>query len=117
MLKKIKNKKIFLAVNKSESKKSDQFLNDFYKLGFGEPIFISSSHGIGVGDFLDSIVDNEKSKNTGESKSFPIAIMGRPNVGKSSLVNAILISSRSVTLLDVSSEVLLRINEFLNCKK
>ncbi len=96
MLKKIKSKKIFLAVNKSESNKSDQFLNDFYKLGFGEPIFISSSHGIGVGDLLDIIVDNDKSKNIEESKSFPIAIIGRPNVGKSSLVNAILNEERVI---------------------
>lgn len=96
MLKKTKNKKIFLAVNKSESNKSSQFLNDFYKLGFGEPIFISSSHGIGVGDLLDIIIDNDKSKEEENDKGFPIAIIGRPNVGKSSLVNAILNEERVI---------------------
>ncbi|MGL4616818.1 MAG: ribosome biogenesis GTPase Der [Mycoplasmoidaceae bacterium] len=96
MLKKIKNKKIFLAVNKSESNKSTEFLNDFYKLGFGEPVFISSSHGIGVGDLLDIIVENNKLKAIKENKDFPIAIIGRPNVGKSSLVNAILNEERVI---------------------
>ncbi len=98
LLKKITNKKIFLVVNKSESNKNSN-INDFYKLGFGEPIFISSSHGIGVGDLLDKLIlkDFKKLKEKEEdTKSFSIAIIGKPNVGKSSLVNAILHEERVI---------------------
>lgn len=85
-------KPIVLAVNKADNEKMKDSVYEFYSLGVGDPFPISSAHGIGVGDLLDEVV-----------RHFPIpaavdedeevirfALIGRPNVGKSSLVNAIL---------------------------
>lgn len=93
LLKKNKTKKVIIASNKSESLNINE--NEFYKLGFGKPIFISSSHGIGVGDLLDKIItyDNPEIK---DNESYKFCIIGRPNVGKSSLVNAILRKDRVI---------------------
>lgn len=93
LLKKNKNKKIIFVANKSESYLNQEV--DYYKLGFGKPIMVSSAHGIGVGDLLDKIV----SYDIGEIKvndSYKFCIIGRPNVGKSSLVNAILNKERVI---------------------
>lgn len=95
ILKKYKNKKIILVVNKSE-KKSEINENDFYKFGFGKPFFISASHGIGIGDLLDEII-NSKQDVIKEKETFKFCIIGRPNVGKSSLVNTILQEERVIT--------------------
>ena len=93
LLKKNKNKKIIFVANKSESYLNQEV--DYYKLGFGKPIMVSSAHGIGIGDLLDKIV----SYDIGEIKvndSYKFCIIGRPNVGKSSLVNAILNKERVI---------------------
>lgn len=95
ILKKQKNKKIILAVNKSENKMQN-IEQELLKFGLGEPIFISASHGIGIGDLLDKIIDS-KQTNQKEIDSFNFCIIGRPNVGKSSLVNAILNEDRMIT--------------------
>ncbi|MGL5630596.1 MAG: ribosome biogenesis GTPase Der [Mycoplasmoidaceae bacterium] len=92
-LKKIKNKKIVLIVNKAESFINN--VNDFYSLGLGKPFFISSSHGIGIGDLLDEIIINDNVI-TKENNFFKFCIIGRPNVGKSSLVNVILNEERVI---------------------
>ena len=93
LLKKNKNKKIIFVANKSESYLNQEV--DYYKLGFGKPIMVSSAHGIGIGDLLDKIV----SYDIGEIRvndSYKFCIIGRPNVGKSSLVNAILNKERVI---------------------
>ncbi len=94
ILKKHKNKKIILAVNKSE-KTSSIVENDFYKFGFGKPYFISANHGIGIGDLLDEIICT-KQDSSKENETFKFCIIGRPNVGKSSLVNTILQEERVI---------------------
>ncbi|MGL4647398.1 MAG: ribosome biogenesis GTPase Der [Mycoplasmoidaceae bacterium] len=97
LLRKVKNKNIILVVNKSDGKK-EKNLNEFYQLGFGQPHFISSAHGIGIGDLLDEIISSKfEAKLEVKNDSFPIAIIGKPNVGKSSLVNAILNKERVIT--------------------
>ncbi len=96
MLKKMKAKKVILAVNKVESNAADINLNDYYKFGFGKPILISAEHGIGVGDLLDEVITNAKTEDVKETDSFPFCIIGKPNVGKSSLVNAILNDNRMI---------------------
>lgn len=94
LLKKYKNKQIILAVNKSENR-NNQNINLYYSLGFGEPLFIASEHGIGIGDLLDKIIKyiGKDSKQL-TNDSFPFCIIGKPNVGKSTLVNTILQEER-----------------------
>lgn len=82
-------KSVIVAVNKSESPKVSYA--DFYRLGLGEPVGVSATHGEGIGDLLDRITDHlpEESLNVVDASSdrVRVAIAGRPNVGKSSLLN------------------------------
>ena len=101
------DKKITLAVNKVDSGNLTQKANDFYGLGFGEPMFISSLHGLGIGDLLDKITGNITpatitSLGYGASLEHAVrlAVVGKPNVGKSSFVNSILGEDR-VTVSEI----------------
>jgi GTP-binding protein len=91
-------KPTILLVNKLDD--PDRILERaaFYKLGLGEPLEISALHGIGVGDFLDELVKlfPEKKELKEEEKALTIAIIGRPNVGKSSILNRILGEERAI---------------------
>lgn len=97
-LRKIKNnKKIFLAVNKVDTEKQAAFVHDFHALGLGEPYPISALSGSsGLADILDEVADlsiNEKNPDEGLIK---ISIVGKPNVGKSSILNCLLGEERSI---------------------
>ena len=96
--KKAKNKKVILVVNKAEKGSARDNLNRFYSLGFGEPYFISSAHGIGIGDLLDEIIKFETKLNCKEinNDTYKFCIIGKPNVGKSSLVNSIINEERVI---------------------
>ena len=95
LLKKSKCKNVILAVNKCDSNKNFDD-SEFYKFGFGKPYFISSTHGIGIGDLLDKIISIEKKESNDENDYFAFCIIGKPNVGKSSLVNSILNEDRMI---------------------
>ena len=91
------NKPIVLAVNKIDSVEQMDNIHEFYALGLGEPIAVSGSHGIGIGDILDKIITYLPNKTINEKENvISFSLIGRPNVGKSSLVNAILNQNRVI---------------------
>ncbi len=96
-------KQVFLAVNKVDSHNQITMLSDFYSLAIGEPIAISALHGSGgVGDLLEEVTsDLEEDENIEEDTTIKIAIVGRPNAGKSSIVNALL-GEKRVIVSDIS---------------
>lgn len=96
-------KPVYLAVNKVDSHNQITMLGDFYSLALGDPIAISALHGSGgVGDLLEEITqDFEIEEKTEEDDSIKLAIVGRPNAGKSSIVNALL-GEKRVIVSDVS---------------
>ena len=90
-------KPIILAVNKIDNQDMLMTLGEFYSLGLGEPIATSGEHGIGIGDILDRIVKVlPKVEEEKYDDSITFSIIGRPNVGKSSLVNALLKRERVI---------------------
>ncbi len=90
-------KKVVLAVNKVDKPVLPDDFYDFYELGLGEPIAISSANMLNFGDLLDEIVANlPEGAGSEEDDSIKIAMIGKPNVGKSSLVNRILGENRVI---------------------
>ncbi|MBO7067042.1 MAG: ribosome biogenesis GTPase Der [Alphaproteobacteria bacterium] len=93
---------VLLVVNKSESASRMADLNDFYKLGFGEPVLISAEHKRGFDalyEFMDKIAGQNSEKkpvNAGNDSRIKIAVLGQPNVGKSTFVNRVLGQKRQI---------------------
>ncbi|HEV3233606.1 MAG TPA: ribosome biogenesis GTPase Der [Candidatus Dormibacteraeota bacterium] len=90
-----------LAANKAESQKDEGYLHELFELGLGEPTPISALHGTGVGDLLDQVIEvlppaDELLDDTTDADTLSVSILGRPNVGKSSLLNKILGDERSL---------------------
>jgi GTP-binding protein len=89
---------VIVAVNKTDDRRGQAGTLDFYELGFEPVVEISAEHGQGVGDLLDEVIERLPERQTEEEKAETpeprIAIVGRPNVGKSSLVNRVLREER-----------------------
>ena len=108
-------KPVFLAVNKVDSHNQITMISDFYSLAVGEPIAISALHGSGgVGDLLEEITEDFSTEiEDTEDNSIKLAIVGRPNAGKSSIVNALL-GEKRVIVSDVSGTTRDSIDSYLN---
>ncbi len=91
-------KPVVLCVNKVEETKDHwKFAADFFSLSLGEPVLVSAEHGRNIGDLLDQVIGHfPETADTEEDDSLKIAIVGRPNVGKSSLVNKLLGEQRVI---------------------
>lgn len=91
------DKPVIIAVNKADNPQRELTMAEFFQLGLGEPIPVSALSGRGIGDLLDEIIETFPDKTSSDTtpldesnKEIKLAIIGRPNVGKSSFVNAIL---------------------------
>ena len=91
-------KPIILAVNKIDGVNLEQEIYEFYNLGLGEPIGISASNALNLGDLLDAVIKTfpESDSEVRDADEIRIAVIGRPNVGKSSLVNKLLGEERVI---------------------
>ena len=93
-------KPIVLAINKADSPKQEMEIFDFYNLGIGEPIPVSAANHLGLGDLLDAVVEKFPETSAygedGNEDEIKVALIGRPNVGKSSIFNTLVGEERSI---------------------
>lgn len=93
-------KPIVLAINKADSPKQEREIFEFYNLGIGEPIPVSAANHLGLGDLLDAVVEKFPETSAygedGNEDEIKVALIGRPNVGKSSIFNTLVGEERSI---------------------
>ena len=93
-------KPIVLAINKADSPKQEMEIFEFYNLGIGEPIPVSAANHLGLGDLLDAVVEKFPETSAygedGNEDEIKVALIGRPNVGKSSIFNTLVGEERSI---------------------
>ncbi len=89
-------KKVILVGNKGDNKEAEKNLYDFYSLGMGEALPVSAAHGLNIGDLLDAVIAAVPREEERAFSGLKVAIIGRPNVGKSSLVNHLAGEERAI---------------------
>jgi GTP-binding protein len=89
---------VLVVVNKVDRPEDEHLIAEFHKLGLGEPVAVSATHGLGGGDLLDRVVEllGDRAAQPSGEKPVHVAVVGRPNAGKSSLVNAFLGAERVI---------------------
>lgn len=88
---------VLLVVNKVDNRQLENEAGRFYELGLGDPMTVSAKHGLGIGDLLDRVVERlPEPLETGGAEEIAVAIVGRPNVGKSSILNRLAREERAV---------------------
>ncbi len=89
---------VLVVANKVDRPEDDHLTAEFHQLGLGEPVAVSATHGLGSGDLLDRVVEllGERPRPEDDDDAVRVAVIGRPNAGKSSLVNAFLGSDRVI---------------------
>jgi GTPase len=88
---------VILVVNKVDNQELENDASAFYELGLGEPVTVSAQHGLGIGDLLDEVVDRlPPAQDIEEKPEIAVAIVGRPNVGKSSILNRLAQEERAL---------------------
>ena len=90
------SKPVIVVVNKLDNDKRKDNLYNFYELGFSELVAVSASHNIGINELLNTITKDLPEEEIKEDNTIKFSIIGRPNVGKSSLINAILNEDRAI---------------------
>lgn len=90
------NKKVIVAVNKVDNEKRQEVIYNFYELGFSTVLPISASHNLGFTELLEAITEDFKEQEEEEDNHLKFCFIGRPNVGKSSLINALLNEERVI---------------------
>lgn len=99
ILRGVKNRPIMLVANKADTNMMGYNASEFYALGLGDPIVVSAINGTGTGDFMDLLVSRfnpEKDKNEVSEELPRFAVVGRPNAGKSSIINAFIGEERTI---------------------
>lgn len=90
------DKRVIVAINKVDNKMSEENIYDFYTLGFDDYVSISAEHNVGISDLMDVVTESFVISEEEEDNRLKFSVIGRPNVGKSSLVNALLNEERVI---------------------
>jgi GTP-binding protein len=105
---------VIVVANKADSLKWRQASAEFQQFGLGDPLPVSAANGSGTGDLLDEVMKLAKASDVKEVNTIKVAIIGKPNVGKSSLINALVNDERVIKIFEIDFRNMIVIMEFLS---